>query len=121
MRKMIALKVKDALFMCLIGAVLYAGFKDVTSALAKEKTDDGWDRSYSTPVSQEPVEQKGLTPEEFAEMDTVKILNTYRVENRFAGIAYYDKATNMVCHVVTDATLLNPKAINCTPYKESKK
>ena len=81
---------------------------------------DGWDRSYSKPVQQVPVEQQGLTPAEFADLKTVKVLSTYRVEERFAGLAYYDKATNMICHVVTDATLLNPKAIDCEPYKEKK-
>lgn len=114
-------KIKDAVILCLLGAVIYAGFKDITQAATKEKTDDGWIRSSTSPVTQKPVEQQGLTPEEFAELDTVKVLHTYRVEDRFAGIAYYDKATNMVCHVVTNATLLDPKAIDCKPYKENQK
>lgn len=101
----------------LIGGAILVGIGHACNAKAGA---DGWDRSYSKPVQQVPVEQQGLTPAEFADLKTVKVLSTYRVQERFAGLAYYDKATDMVCHVVTDATLLNPKAIDCEPYKEKK-
>lgn len=118
---MIKVGFKDMILGVCFAGLFYLAYKDITNVDAKEKTDDGWDRSYTVPVVQKPVEQMGLSPEEFADLDTVKILHTYRVEDRFAGIAYYDKATNMVCHVVTTATLLDPKAIDCKPFTGNQK
>lgn len=113
------LRLKQSRVLLLVSSVAYFMMQDVIGAT---QTDvDGWDRIHSKPVQQIPVEQQGLTPEEFTDLDTVKVVSTYRVADHFAGIAYYDKATNMVCHVVTNATLLDPKAIDCTPYKAPKK
>jgi hypothetical protein len=91
------------------------------------KADDGWTRSSNNPnakpkvLENVPAEQQGMSPEEMADMDTVKIIRKYKVTHTISGLSYYDEKTNMICHVIADASLLNPQGITCTPYVKPKK
>lgn len=85
-------------------------------------SDENWERATPATASHGimqnvPVEQNGLIPEE---LDQVEILSKYRVNAHISGIAYYDKESNMLCHVTTDVNLLRPMALSCSTPPNTK-
>lgn len=66
-------------------------------------------------LQQVPVEQQGASDEEMTNVDTVKVLHRYKVTPDIVGIVYYDEKSQMDCHVILTATLLDPRGITCTP------
>ena len=66
-------------------------------------------------LQQVPVEQQGMSAEEVADLDTVKILHRYKVTPDIVGIVYHDEKSQMDCHVVMTASLLDLRGVSCSP------
>lgn len=78
-----------------------------------QAAEGGWIRQPH--VQQVPVEQQGMSEEELADLDAVKIIHRYKVTPNIVGIVYHDEKSQMDCHVIMTATLLDPRGISCTP------
>lgn len=104
---------KWVVFTGCVSAILYATFGLGYGIQIVRADDSGWMRSPSNPVQSIPVEQQGASLEELEDFDTVKVLHKYKVTANTYGVAYHDKTTNMDCHVIYTATLLDPRGITC--------
>lgn len=110
-------KIKEALkwilFLTCMCGILYFTLGLGYGIRVGQAAEGGWIRQSH--LQQVPVEQQGMSEEELADLDTVKILHRYKVTPNIVGIVYHDEKSQMDCHVIMTATLLDPRGISCTP------
>lgn len=111
---------KWSLLIGLVGAILYLTIGLGFGIRIGQAAEGDWIRVVPI-MRQIPVEQQGMSDEELADMDTVKIIHKYTITQNAVGIVYYDEKTQMNCHVLFTATLLDPRGISCSPAKPPSK